>query len=481
MESTQVLSEEDNLWLPINPYSNRGPVTNPAQFYGRRNDVLNIARSIKHWEPFALSGEPRTGKTSLLYYLVQAQGARTFPAFQNYVGNLSNYLFVLIELQRLPGKEAADFWRYLFDRLKQEARTQGVTKLEELSTSFADRVQDSDQYQIETSFVDCLKQLGKQVVFLFDDFDVLVKNLKKDVVQITDKLKTLKEALDLNDKINYIIISTDPLVRLFKADHILSISPLVSIILPLPPLGPLDKDAADALIQEPLRGSSVQFKACDMDFIYQLAGRYPDFIKITCYYLFAAYVQGDVDYSAVRQNIKDDPYVDLLMNKLWERLKVDEQLEHSPLQEVMLQIAQGQQPANMAAVRELRQRGLVDGSSSSLHIFGDLFCTFILNTTRSSHALEVVSSPVMTPPVNLTHLELKLYNVLAEHTGQACSRSQLQAAIWGKKLPNSPDALEQLVKRVRSKIEPDREHPQYLISIRGQGYLLRSEPAQPLQ
>lgn len=477
MESAQVLSEEDKQGLSSNPYRNRGPVTNPAQFYGRHRDVEHIAQSIRLWEPFALSGEPRTGKTSLLYYLVQAQGARTLPDFQRTIGNLSHYLFVLIELQRLPGKEAADFWRYAFYRLNEEASRQGVTKS---ATSTFD-MKDSDQYQIETSFVDFLKQLGKKVVFLFDDFDVLVKNLKDDVVQITDKLKTLKEALDLNDKINYIILSTDPLVRLFKADHILNTSPLVSIILPVPPLGPLEKDAADALICEPLQHSAIQFTACDMDFIYRLAGTYPDFMKITCYYLFDAYKHKNVDYTKVQQKIADDPVVGLLMHKLWNRLKQDEQLENLPLQEVLLQIAQGQQPANMAAARELRQRGLVEGSSSSLHVFGDIFRTFILNTHRSSSVSAVATPSALTHPDNLTHLELKLYSVLAEHMGQACSRSQLQAAVWGNRLPNSPDALEQLVKRVRNKIEPDRDRPQHLISIRGQGYLLRNEPAQPLQ
>lgn len=474
MESTQVLSEEGRSRLVINPYSNRGPVTNPTQFYGRRNDVLNVAKSIMLSQPFAVSGEPRIGKTSLLYYLVHPEGARTLPAFQEYIGDPSNYLFVLIELQRLPVINAVGFWRYLLDRLIEEAREEGIAGRGEQEASHTAQKQGNDQYQVQTSFVGYLKQLGKKVVFLFDDFDVLIENLDNtEVVQVTDKLKTLKEALDLNDKLNYIIISRDPLVRLFKANHIVSPSPFISIIIPFPPLGLLEKDAANALIQEPLRRSIMQFTEHDIDFIYHLVGRYPDFMKITCYYLFAAYAQGNADYATVRQKLVDDPHVRWLMNGLWERLKQDEQLEELPLREVLRQIAQGQQLTDSTAFRELRQRGLVEGTPSSPHVFGDLFCTFILNLNLSS---PIVTPPTVTPPVELTHKESMLYSYLAEHVGQTCSRRQLQEAIWGDKQPNSPDALEQLVKRVRGKIEPDRDQPTYLINIKGQGYLLRSEP-----
>lgn len=482
MVSTQLLSEEDNSWLVINPYGNRGPVTKPAQFYGRRNDVLSVAQSIMLWQPFAVSGEPRIGKTSLLYYLVHPEGARNLPEFQKYIGDPSHYLFVLVELQRLPVKNAVGFWRYLLDRLIDEARKDDSTNLTEQKAFSITQGAGTDQYQVQTSFETCLKQLRKKVVFLFDDFHILIEDFDDiEVVQVTDTLRTLKEALDLNNWLNYIIVSTDPLVRLFKKKPIFSVSPFISIVVPIPPLGLLERDATNELIHEPLRHSVEQrvppFTEQDIAFIYELAGRYPDFIKITCYNLFAAYSQGNMDFSTVRQKIADDPYVRWLMEGLWERLKQDEQLEKLPLQEVVRQIAQGQPPTNMAAFRELCQRGLVEGVPSSPRVFGDLFCTFILN--QEQQKLDQ-SSPIVTLPIELTHKEALLYRYLAEHLGQACSRTQLQSAIWGDKIPGSPDALEQLVKRVRIKIEPNRDQPLYLISVRGQGYLLRSEPTKPL-
>src|SRR5947209_7051168 len=64
-----------------NPYRNRKPVTDPSQFYGRRNDLLLLAEKIRYGQMCAISGEPLIGKTSLLYYLIHSEGARSLPEF----------------------------------------------------------------------------------------------------------------------------------------------------------------------------------------------------------------------------------------------------------------------------------------------------------------------------------------------------------------------------------------------------------------
>jgi hypothetical protein len=478
MASLQLSKEEDGSRLITNPYISRMPVTDPTRFYGRHDDILHIAENIRSWQTIAISGEPRIGKTSLLYYLIHSEGIRTLPVFLEYIGNPpADYLFVLIELQRLPVRNAIGFWRYLLDRLTEEASKDAISSLAERKEYATSQLLGNDYYEVQTSFERYLKQLKHKVIFLFDDFDIVINDFANtEVVQVTDKLRTLKEALDLNGWLNYIILSTDPLVRLLKNNGITSPSPFTSIITPMKPLGLLDKEAADSLIQEPLQklsDASSQFTVDDIDFIYKLAGRHPDFMKITCFYLFAAHSQGNVDYAAVRQQIEDDPHVHWLMNGLWERLKQGEQLERLPLRDVLLQVAQEQKPTNLPALRELSQRGLVEDSNSTPHIFGELFRTFILCQSSSTVVKEMM-------PPELTHLESKLYSYLVEHIGQTCSREQLEKAIWGNKVPESRDALEQLVKRVRGKLEPNPDRPIYLLNVRRQGYLLRNTPSKLL-
>jgi hypothetical protein len=466
MASVHTLS--DNLGLVTNPYGSRVPVTDPTRFYGRHSDILRVAVNIRNWEPFAVSGEPRIGKTSLLYYLIHPDGARKLPEFLAYIGNPTDYLFVLVELQLLPVRNAQGFWRYLFDRLVEESREAEI-EIKALQAEYrASQKSGSDHYQTQTSFERYLKQLERRVVLLFDDFDIVINDFdSSEVLQVTDKLRTLK-ALGLNSKLNYVIASTDPLVRLFKAKGITSPSPLSSIIIPAPPLGLLEKDAADELLQKPLQQSTwviQQFTEEDIVFIRRLAGRHPDFMKISCFYLLAAKSQGHIDYSDVWQTIENDAHIQWLMKGLWERVKQGEQLDELPLREVLLQIAQGQVPTNSRAFKELRQRGLVDDSTSSPQLFGELFRAFVQHPD---------TRPAM--PTELTPLESKLYNYLSEHAEQTCTREQLQKVIWEDKPPASPDALEQLVRRVRGKIEPNPDQPIYLLNVRGQGYFLRQVP-----
>jgi DNA-binding response OmpR family regulator len=71
----------------------------------------------------------------------------------------------------------------------------------------------------------------------------------------------------------------------------------------------------------------------------------------------------------------------------------------------------------------------------------------------------------------LTPLESKLYRYLTEHSEQICSRAELEQAIWQEKRPGNRDVLDQLVGRLRSKIETRPETPQLLIAVRKTGYI----------
>jgi hypothetical protein len=468
MASFQSLGDENAMPFLTNPYSSRTPITNPAQFYGRDHDIRRVAASIQSWQPCAIFGEPRIGKTSLLYYLIHPDGARSDNDFLQYIGNLSDYLFVLVELQRLPVRNALGFWRYLLDRLTEEARQAGAETPAMREEYASSQEPESDSYQVQTSFESYMKQMRKKTVFFFDDFDIVIKDFEPgDVGQVTDKLRTLKEALDLNEWLNYIIMSTDALVSLLKAKGITNPSPLISILSSMQPLGLLEQEACDDLLHEPLLHSRQQFTDDDIAFVYKQAGRHPDFMKITCSYLLEARRRSHVNYTSIRQQVEDDSRIRWLMNALWERIKRG----GSPLSEILLQVAQGQQvSATSSAFSELCQRGFIDDSGTQPRIFGDLFRAFILR----------LSSRTTMPVEGLTPLESKLYTYLAKHMGQTCSRKELQKAIWGDKVPSSHDALEQLVRRVRGKIEPDINRPLHLLNVRGQGYLLRNDPTASL-
>lgn len=75
-------------------------------------------------------------------------------------------------------------------------------------------------------------------------------------------------------------------------------------------------------------------------------------------------------------------------------------------------------------------------------------------------------------PVSLTALETRMLEYLMLHAGRVLTITDLITHIWGPG-GGDRDMLRQLVKRLRSKIEPDPAHPIYIETIAGQGYGLK--------
>jgi len=74
--------------------------------------------------------------------------------------------------------------------------------------------------------------------------------------------------------------------------------------------------------------------------------------------------------------------------------------------------------------------------------------------------------------VRLTPREFELLVYLARHPNRVMPHQTILTAIWGPHSVDRPEQLWALVTKVRRKIEPDPERPQYLISEPWVGYRL---------
>ena len=72
--------------------------------------------------------------------------------------------------------------------------------------------------------------------------------------------------------------------------------------------------------------------------------------------------------------------------------------------------------------------------------------------------------------VNLTPTELRLLFVLAENAGRVLSPQQLLERVWGTGYGNETNYIKLFIWRLRQKIEPDPNHPRYIVTERGLGY-----------
>src|SRR5262252_5210507 len=56
----------------LNPFTNRGVITNPDEFFGREQEIGEIVSRLREMQSSSVVGERRIGKSSLLYHLFQA-------------------------------------------------------------------------------------------------------------------------------------------------------------------------------------------------------------------------------------------------------------------------------------------------------------------------------------------------------------------------------------------------------------------------
>ena len=72
--------------------------------------------------------------------------------------------------------------------------------------------------------------------------------------------------------------------------------------------------------------------------------------------------------------------------------------------------------------------------------------------------------------VKLTPTEFCLLQELTLHAGQVLTHTQLLQKVWGPEYRDEKEYVHEFIRRLRHKLEPDREIPRYIISVSGVGY-----------
>lgn len=76
-------------------------------------------------------------------------------------------------------------------------------------------------------------------------------------------------------------------------------------------------------------------------------------------------------------------------------------------------------------------------------------------------------------PLMLSAKEFELLAYLYSQRGQLCTKDAISQAVWPEYIEGAYDyQIENLVRRLRTKLEPDPANPQLLLTVRGLGYKL---------
>ena len=83
------------------------------------------------------------------------------------------------------------------------------------------------------------------------------------------------------------------------------------------------------------------------------------------------------------------------------------------------------------------------------------------------------------PAHRLTHLEFRLLYTLMIHRGQVLPTEVIVERVWGYGGQGDETLVRGLVRRLRTKVEPDVRNPRYVLTIPGVGYAFGMEEGAP--
>lgn len=72
--------------------------------------------------------------------------------------------------------------------------------------------------------------------------------------------------------------------------------------------------------------------------------------------------------------------------------------------------------------------------------------------------------------IDMTAKEIKLLSFLIKHPGRVYTREELLDSVWGNESFVEPRTVDVHISRLRSLIEPDKDNPRYLLTVRSFGY-----------
>jgi len=114
-------------------------------------------------------------------------------------------------------------------------------------------------------------------------------------------------------------------------------------------------------------------------------------------------------------------------------------------------------PELRARIKAVLRRA--SGEDEPLHRFGDIEVDFARGELRRAGR-----------PVEVTPLEYKLLGCFIRSRGRVLSRQRLLDEAWGPGTYITDRVVDNHILALRKKIEPDPQHPRYLVSVRGLGY-----------
>ncbi len=262
------------------PYQFGRAITNPADFYGRGEEMRRLLASLYRGghTNFMLRGPRRMGKTSMLWMLKAALETpdvrRRFEIPPHWDGALERFRPVLLDLQAHTVQDEQSYLTHFFyGLLDAVSRVLSPDLRPRLLDRFEERWPEVDvpRAALEGLGRALARDRGAQVAVLLDEYDEIYRPQGR----ILDT--ALRHVVQNEPRLTWIIASTQFLFKEGKSYG----SPWFNI-LDIVELDCLSERAGQRLIEEPSSNEQVEWQSDAIVALMDETGRHPSFLQLFC-------------------------------------------------------------------------------------------------------------------------------------------------------------------------------------------------------
>jgi hypothetical protein len=435
-----------------NPFFHRGPVRNPAFFFGRQAELAQVLGLVQNAQSVSVVGPRRIGKTSLLLQLARRlQEAHTPVVYLTCEGHERStpdqlYSHLAEELAAVGGPASGTAGGEPYRRLERVLRAQAAS--------------------------------GQAVVLLMDEFEILGTNPELDP-HFFSALRGLASRFPLA----YVTASQAPLIALTYSHPDILSSPFFNCFATVP-LRLFSADEALELVRTLAGRSGLQWGSDVLEEVCLWAGPQPLFLQLAGYHACEAQRAG-MRGEDLPVEMRARSWADLLphLQYAWQifsdreryalatlPLGADKPLLERLESQCVIRRADPQAELHPAVpaydYASAAWRRFI-GEQQVPQVFQD--GALLVDGPRQAVLLRDT-------PVHLTHTQFQVLSHLMARGGRLVTTQELEQAVWHDNYVDDPERVKTVIKLLRRALGDAGNR---IVNRRGQGYLFVAGGANP--
>lgn len=396
-----------------------------------------------------------------------------------------------IDLNILPDDTIATMYRVILRAFYRTiANSQPDTELGQLISDLYQKYADAqDPFLTQSALLDVLasfQEHGMRVVWILNHFDEF---LKVATPEMTRSLRSLRD--NYKETLCYLMGMLTEMSYLPDLELGRTLYDILDIHVYW--VGPLSEQDAENMLQQELRTAVPPPNTGEIRQLWQLIGGYPALIRAVAYHWTTGIRQ--LSSKEMIEAFLMQPDIQYRLSRLWDSLTQEEQFALSELHKMwLLQSAtltdntlsssdkKGKQlqllkELHNDAMLSLHKKGICSRTKTGWRIFSILFTVYVGQVEgrsrggiwENTHTSELFQG--RTALTKLTPLERAVLRFFTHYPRIQHTYSTIFMEAWPDDVqydPASNESIQQIIRGLRKKIEPNPSKPVYIITWRGQ-------------